>query len=79
MSRIGFGEFLIISLEIISRPSVMHEKNSSSRHVTKMGGGGGDYAEGRENTLSVTYPPPPPPWGQIRGVGGGGYAVTPAV
>ena len=36
---------------------VMHEKNSSSRHVTKMGRAA-DYAEGRGggvNTLSVTY------------------------
>ena len=53
----------------------MHEKNSSSRHVTKMGGGVDDYAEGGggANTLSVTCPQ-----GAKYAGGGGRYAVTPA-
>ena len=33
----------------------MHEKNSSPRHATKMGGGA-DYSEGGGDTLSVTFP-----------------------
>ena len=36
---------------------VMHEKNSFSRHVTKMGGGGGRLrGGGGVNTLRVTCP-----------------------
>ena len=49
---------------------VMHEKNSSSRHVTKMGvGGGGVLITRRGDTLSVIW--------QIRG--GAKYTVTPDV